>query len=60
MLDYQSAFMSVPSSPEEQRHSCCLIEEPLRRERSPLDSEEPTPGTFIAWHVLGLGGRPYP
>ena len=58
--DFAHAYMTVPSAPEEGRFNCCILEEPLRRERSPLDTDEPQVGTFILWLVLGFGGRAYP
>ena len=60
VLDFKHAFMTVPANPGEQRYNCCMVEQPLQRNRPPLDPGEPAGGTFIAWRVLGFGGRPYP
>ena len=62
ILDYEHAFMAVPSSPEEARYNCCLVDDgdPVHRERPPLDPDEPTSGTFLVWLVLGFGGKAFP
>ena len=62
ILDCENAFMAVPSSPEEARYNCCLVDDgqPLRRTRPPLDPDEPEEGTFLVWPVLGFGGKAFP
>ena len=58
--DFAHAFMTVPAAPDESRFNCCVIEEPMVRERAALDPDEPLSGSFIVWLVLGFGGRAYP
>ena len=58
--DFKHAFMSVPSSADEARYTCCLIEEPMQRERPPLDADEPEVGCCLVWLVLGFGGKAFP
>ena len=58
--DFAHAFQTVPSSAEEGRYNCCVVEQPIRRTREGLDAKEPLVGCFILWMVLGFGGRAYP
>ena len=60
ILDFKDAFMSIPASPHEARFNCCLVETPVKRSRPALDPEEPESGRFLAWTVLGFGGKAYP
>ena len=62
ILDFADAFMAVPSSPEEARYNCCLVDDgqAIHRTRPPLDPEEPAEGTFLVWLVLGFGGKSFP
>ena len=57
ILDYKNAFMTVPASGAEQQYNCCVLEEPVHRHREPLTPDEPKSGKFVAWRVLGFGGR---
>ena len=60
ICDYRRALHTVPASAAEARYSCCILEEPLRRSRPPLDEGEPDVGCFLVWLVLGFGGRAFP
>ena len=60
ILDFSNAFMSIPANAGEARFNCCLVESAIRRDRAPLDDDEPLQGTFVVWRVLGFGGSAYP
>ena len=62
IMDYENAFMAVPSDPREDRYNCCLLEvgHPMRRTRPPVHPNEPVEGSFLIWRVLGIGGKAFP
>ena len=50
IIDFEDAFMSTGTLPEEQNYTAAQVEDP----------SSPT-GTYVyVWHTLGFGGKPSP
>ena len=60
VLDFASAFMSIPLHPRERPYNVTVVDKDLCRKRSPIREGEPQSGTCLVWRVLGFGGKPNP
>jgi len=60
VLDLKDAFMGIPLALEEQPYNTCELDRPVYRHRPEQYPGEPRCGYFVAWSVLGFGGKPNP
>ena len=54
VLDFKHAFMTIPLSDKEMAYNTSIVPESIRRNRPPIDEEEPETGTILVWRVFGV------